>query len=170
MESFRPASDKPKGEVQLQQEQIQYVDNECCQVAVKSTAAKEERMNEAQQLDTLPHAQAQQPQMATATLKRSKGKAAAAASQFNTLERNMAEVAEQNMRSERALQSASAANTLDRRMDTMGRGGGGGNACDTCDAPLTPASLAGFDHRDLEQRPLTRSVTRATIFDEPPEK
>ena len=81
MESFRPASDKPKGEVQLQQEQIQYVDNECCQVAVKSTAAKEERMNEAQQLDTLPHAQAQQPQMATATLKRSKGKAAAAASQ-----------------------------------------------------------------------------------------
>ena len=85
----------------------------------------------------------------------------------------MAEVAEQNMRSERALQSA--ANTLDRRMDTMGRGGGGGgggggDACDTCDAPLTPASLAGFDHRDLEQRPLTRSVTRATIFDEPPEK
>ena len=80
----------------------------------------------------------------------------------------MAEVAEQNMRSERALQSA--ANTLDRRMDTMGRGGGGGNACDTCDAPLTPASLAGFDHRALEQRPLTRSVTRATIFDEPPEK
>ena len=61
---------------------------------------------------------------------------------------------------------------LDRRDGTMMRGGGGvgGNACDTCDAPLTPASLAGFDHRDLEQRPLTRSVTRATIFDEPPEK
>jgi hypothetical protein len=97
--------------------------------------------------------------MATATLKRSKGKSAAAASQFNTLERNMAEVAEQDRRSERML--ASAAATLERRAAT---------ACDTCDAPLTPASLAGIDHRDLEARPLTRSVTRATMFDEPPEK
>ena len=168
MTTFTGAASSNKAEVQLQQEQIQYVDNECCQVAVKSsTAAKEQTMNEAQQLDNLQ----QQPPMATATLKRSKGKAAAAASQFNTLERNMAEVAEQEMQSQRALQSA--ANTLDRRDGTMrggGGGGGGGHACDTCDAPLTPASIAGFDHRDLEQRPLTRSVTRATIFDEPPEK
>ena len=63
----------------------------------------------------------------------------------------------------------SAANTLDRR-DGHGHGGGGGHACDTCDAPMTPASIAGLDHHYLEQRPLTRSVTRATIFDEPPEK
>ena len=47
---------------------------------------------------------------------------------------------------------------------------GMGDSCDTCDAPLTPASLAGIDHRDLEHRPLTRSATRATVYDEPPEK
>ena len=107
METFRPAaptSNKAE-QVQLQQEQIQYVDNECCQVAVaKTRTTKEMNMNEAGQLDTLQHPQQQQqPQMATATLKRSKGKAAAAASQFNTLERNMAEVAEQEMASQRAL-------------------------------------------------------------------
>ena len=47
--------------MQLQQEQIQYVDNECCQVAVKSSTAtaREERMNEAQMLDPQ---QPQQPQ------------------------------------------------------------------------------------------------------------
>ncbi len=43
-------------------------------------------------------------------------------------------------------------------------------SCDSCDAPLTPASLAGIDHKDLEQRTLTRSVTRATVYDDPPEK
>ena len=127
----------------------------------------QQQQQQQQQSHTLPP----QQQMATATLKRSKvGKPSA--STYNTLERNMAEVAEQNRRSERQL--ASAAATLERRY-----GGGGGtaaapsaanNSCDTCDAPLTPASLAGIDHRDLEHRPLTRSVTRATMFDEPPEK
>jgi len=47
---------------------------------------------------------------------------------------------------------------------------GGIPSCDSCDAPLTPASLAGIDNRELEQRTLTRSVTRATVYDEPPEK
>lgn len=74
----------------------------------------------------------------------------------------MAEVAEQTRRSERELARANA--TLDRRSHY------GNPSCDTCDAPLTPASLAGIDHRDLEHRPLTRSVTRATVYDEPPEK
>ena len=112
--------------------------------------------------------QQQQPaQQQTATLKRSKGKVAASASQYNTLERNMAEVAEQTRRSERQLQSAAA--TLERRYGAQSAAAAA-NSCDTCDAPLTPASLAGIDHRDLENRPLTRSVTRATMFDEPPEK
>ena len=76
----------------------------------------------------------------------------------------MAEVAEQTRRSERELLARNNA-TLDRRSHY-----GGAASCDTCDAPLTPASLAGIDHRDLEHRPLTRSVTRATVYDEPPEK
>ena len=56
--------------------------------------------------------------------------------------------------------------TLDRRanhdMDTM-----------DMDMPLTPASFAGLDHRDLEERPLTSLTNRmgkATVYDEPPEK
>ena len=93
--------------------------------------------------------------------------------QFNTLERNMAEVAEQNRKSQQDLLRGSGT-TLDRRSQygTVARGaaGGVGDSCDTCDAPLTPASLAGIDHRDLEHRPLTRSATRATVYDEPPEK
>lgn len=178
METFRPQGQQAKqGEVQLQQEHIQYVDNDCCQVAIQpSTAAMQQdhlvdsvqqQQPLQQQSHTLPH----QP-MATATLKRSKvGKPSA--STYNTLERNMAEVAEQNRRSERQL--ASAAATLERRYGGGGAAAAAGssgvnNSCDTCDAPLTPASLAGIDHRDLEHRPLTRSVTRATMFDEPPEK
>ena len=90
--------------------------------------------------------------------------------QFGTLERNMAEVAERNRKSQEDLLRSNA--TLDRRYATTSRVpvGGVGDSCDTCDAPLTPASLAGIDHRDLEHRPLTRSVTRATVYDEPPEK
>ena len=94
-----------------------------------------------------------------------------ASHQFGTLERNMAEVAERNRKSQEDLLRSNA--TLDRRYATTSRsvaGGGVGDSCDTCDAPLTPASLAGIDHRDLEHRPLTRSVTRATVYDEPPEK
>ena len=56
--------------------------------------------------------------------------------------------------------------TLDRRgnhdMDAM-----------DMDMPLTPASFAGLDHRDLEERPLTSLTNRmgkATVYDEPPEK
>jgi hypothetical protein len=85
------------------------------------------------------------------------------ASQFATLERNMAEVAQRN-RESRAELTTNQANTLGRQSRY------GDNSCDTCDAPLTPASLAGIDHRDLEHRPLTRSVTRATVYDEPPER
>ena len=82
----------------------------------------------------------------------------------------MAEVAEQTRRSERELRAATVTGTtLDRRSQYGGMGAGAAS-CDTCDAPLTPASLAGIDHRDLEHRPLTRSVTRATVYDEPPEK
>ena len=57
--------------------------------------------------------------------------------------------------------------TLDRRgnYDTMDDG---------MDMPLTPASFAGLDHKDLEERPLT-SLTmgrmgKATVYDDPPEK
>ncbi|TRY73432.1 hypothetical protein TCAL_01516 [Tigriopus californicus] len=142
------------GEMHLQQEQIQYVDNDCCQVAVAPTG----------QMANEPAAHSDN-QMAVATLKRSKMKPnTGTASQYNTLERNMAEVAERNRQSERQLQSAAA--TLERNA----RGRSYENSCDTCDAPLTPASLAGIDHRELEHRPLTRSVTRATMYDEPPEK
>ena len=94
-----------------------------------------------------------------------------ASHQFGTLERNMAEVAERNRKSQEDLLRSNA--TLDRRYATASRVAGPGavgDSCDTCDAPLTPASLAGIDHRDLEHRPLTRSVTRATVYDEPPEK
>ena len=135
-------------EVQLQQEQIQYVDNDCCQVAVTTNAP----MDSATIKKTTAASRSK-----TDTMK-------SAAHQFSTLERNMAEVAEQNRRSERELQARNNA-TLDRRSHY-----GGAASCDTCDAPLTPASLAGIDHRDLEHRPLTRSVTRATVYDEPPEK
>merc|ERR1719167_1627533 len=41
------------------------------------------------------------------------------------------------------------------------------------DMPLTPASFAGLDHKDLEERPLTALTARmnkATVYDEPPEK
>jgi len=44
---------------------------------------------------------------------------------------------------------------------------------DAMDMPLTPASFAGLDHRDLEERPLTSLTNRmgkATVYDEPPEK
>ena len=84
------------------------------------------------------------------------------ASQFATLERNMAEVAERNRQSRAELQANQA--------NTLGRQSRYGDSCDTCDAPLTPTSLAGIDHRDLEHRPLTRSVTRATVYDEPLER
>eukprot|EP00090_Calanus_glacialis_P046669 TRINITY_DN9275_c0_g1_i2.p1 TRINITY_DN9275_c0_g1~~TRINITY_DN9275_c0_g1_i2.p1 ORF type:complete len:884 (-),score=100.29 TRINITY_DN9275_c0_g1_i2:461-2989(-) len=59
--------------------------------------------------------------------------------------------------------------TLDRRGNhdmTM-------DSCDTMDMPLTPASFAGLDHKELEERPLTALTTRmnkATVYDEPPEK
>ena len=168
------------------------MDNDCCQVAVApavTTAAATAASEPAAAAQTMAVDPATAT-MSTATLKRSKGKqapaaaavaaaaaggtaaaaqqpqqsAAGTASNFNTLERNMAEVAERNRRSEAQL---AAGATLDRT-GTLGRGGG--TSCDTCDAPLTPASLAGIDHRDLEHRPLTRSVTRATMFDEPPEK
>lgn len=135
-------------EIQLQQEQIQYVDNDCCQVAVTTNATMDSATIKKTTAGTMSRAK-------TDTMK-----SVAAAHQFSTLERNMAEVAEQNRRSERELRSQA---TMDRRSHY-------GASCDTCDAPLTPASLAGIDHRDLEHRPLTRSVTRATVYDEPPEK
>ena len=59
--------------------------------------------------------------------------------------------------------------TLDRRGNhdmTM-------DSCDTMDMPLTPASFAGLDHKELEERPLTALTARmnkATVYDEPPEK
>jgi len=137
-------------EIQLQQEQIQYVDNDCCQVAVTTNATMDSATIKKTTAGTSSRAK-------TDTMK-------SAAHQFSTLERNMAEVAEQNRRSERELQARNNA-TIDRRSHD-----GGAASCDTCDAPLTPASLAGIDHRDLEHRPLTRSVTRATVYDEPPEK
>ena len=44
---------------------------------------------------------------------------------------------------------------------------------DNLDMPLTPASFAGLDHKELEERPLTSLTARmgkATVYDEPPEK
>ena len=157
LQTFRPPPPLPQQtssrqhqpEIQLQQEQIQYVDNDCCQVAVTTNATMDSATIKKTTAGTMSRAK-------TDTMK-------SAAHQFSTLERNMAEVAEQNRRSERELRANQA--TMDRRSHY-----GGGPSCDTCDAPLTPASLAGIDHRDLEHRPLTRSVTRATVYDEPPEK
>lgn len=157
LQTFNPQA-STKAEVQLsQQEHIQYVENECC---------KEAAMAEGQQ-----HAQ---QQAGAATLPRravtghpvNKSKTGTLSTaqmnaQFGTLERNMAEVAERNRQSRAELGQSQ---TLDRSRSAFAQ------SCDTCDAPLTPASLAGIDHRDLEHRPLTRSVTRATVYDEPPEK
>ena len=44
---------------------------------------------------------------------------------------------------------------------------------DAMDMPLTPASFAGLDHKDLEERPLTSMTARmgkCTMYDDPPEK
>ena len=167
LQTFNPqASTKP--EVQLQQEHIQYIDNECCQVAVGvSSTAPPTGTTEtattaaaaAAAAATLPRSR--QPGQNAAKSKTGTLSTAQMNSQFGTLERNMAEAAERSRQSRAEL--APSTQTLDRRSRY-------GDSCDTCDAPLTPASLAGIDHRDLEHRPLTRSVTRATVYDEPPEK
>jgi len=50
---------------------------------------------------------------------------------------------------------------------------GGLESMDSMDMPLTPASFAGLDHKELEERPLTSLTMRrekATVYDEPPEK
>ena len=182
LQTFNPDPSRLKHpDVQLQQEQIQYVDNECCQVAVTPSATASSAMMQQEAAATMA-AGSSSTMKKTATLGRVTGTGAAptatigktgtlpASHQFGTLERNMAEVAERNRKSQEDLLRANA--TLDRRYATASRVTGGpvGDSCDTCDAPLTPASLAGIDHRDLEHRPLTRSVTRATVYDEPPEK
>lgn len=164
LQTFNPQA-STKAEVQLQQEHIQYVDNECCQVAVGVVNETAQQASQQQQSSATLPSRSRQPQgQQTAGVKKTGTMSAAqmsAASQFATLERNMAEVAERNRQSRAELQ---ANQTLDRSRSRYG------DSCDTCDAPLTPASLAGIDHRDLEHRPLTRSVTRATVYDEPPEK
>jgi hypothetical protein len=170
LQTFQP---QPKAatsaEVQLQQEYIQYVDNECCQVAIgvastqpgQQPAGITETAASMANSATLPKQRTQQPHPAHRS-KTGTMSTAQMTAQFGTLERNMAEVEQRNRESRAELQTQ----TLDRRSQF----GGGAASCDTCDAPLTPGSLAGIDHRDLEHRPLTRSVTRATVFDEPPEK
>ena len=170
LQTFNPqASTKP--EVQLQQEHIQYIDNECCQVAVGVSSTAGPQAGTTDQVVTTTAASAA---AAAATLPRSRPppqhpaaksktgtlSTAQMNAQYGTLERNMAEAAERSRQSRAEL---SRTQTLDRQSRY-------GDSCDTCDAPLTPASLAGIDHRDLEHRPLTRSVTRATVYDEPPEK
>ena len=188
LQTFHPDPSRLKHpDVQLQQEQIQYVDNECCQVAVTPSATASSAMMQQDTAATMA-AGSSSTMKKTATLGRVTGTGAASTAtmgktgtlpahhgqtshqQFGTLERNMAEVAERNRKSQEDLLRANA--TLDRRYQTASRVAAGavGDSCDTCDAPLTPASLAGIDHRDLEHRPLTRSVTRATVYDEPPEK
>ena len=183
LQTFNPDPTRLKHpDVQLQQEQIQYVDNDCCQVAVTPSATAASAMMQQESAATMA-AGSSSTMKKTATLGRVTGTGVAtsaavaktgtlpASHQYGTLERNMAEVAERNRKSHEDLLRSNA--TLDRRYATTSRsvaGGGVGDSCDTCDAPLTPASLAGIDHRDLEHRPLTRSVTRATVYDEPPEK
>ncbi len=170
LQTFNPqASTKP--EVQLQQEHIQYIDNECCQVAVgvSSTAGPSAGTNDqvvtttaasaAAAATTLPRSRPP-PQHPAAKSKTGTLSTAQMNAQYGTLERNMAEAAERSRLSRAEL----------ARTQTLDRQSRYGDSCDTCDAPLTPASLAGIDHRDLEHRPLTRSVTRATVYDEPPEK
>ncbi|XP_040571544.1 uncharacterized protein [Lepeophtheirus salmonis] len=171
-----PVTSNNRMNIEVQQEHIQYVDNDCCQVAVVSQTAQQQPSSALQQggressssaHGASSHVVSQSiPHTDTATLKKkSKSSASAATSTatapavsnpYATLERNMAEHAAQQARDREA--------TIDRKSRL------GGDSCDTCDAPLTPASLAGIDHRDLENRPLTRSVTRATVYDEPPEK
>ena len=182
LQTFNPDPSRLKHpDVQLQQEQIQYVDNECCQVAVTASGTASAVMIPQDTAAAMAHGSSSAAKK-TATLGRVTGPGAPQTAamgktgtlppshQFGTLERNMAEVAERNRKSHEDLLRQNA--TLDRRYATMqGRTAGAmGDSCDTCDAPLTPASLAGIDHRDLEHRPLTRSVTRATVYDEPPEK
>ena len=75
--------------------------------------------------------------------------------------------------------SRSMARSVPGTLDRRGMGAMGGHSMDPMgmedglDMPLTPASFAGLDHRDLEERPLTSLTNRmgkATVFDEPPEK
>ena len=182
LQTFNPDPSRLKHpDVQLQQEQIQYVDNECCQVAVTASATASTAMIPQDTAAAIAVGSSSAVKK-TATLGRVTGTGAPptaaygktgtlpASHQYGTLERNMAEVAERNRKSHDDLLRSNA--TLDRRYATTSRiaAGAMGDSCDTCDAPLTPASLAGIDHRDLEHRPLTRSVTRATVYDEPPEK
>ena len=183
LQTFNPDPTRLKHpDVQLQQEHIQYVDNECCQVAVTPSATASAAVMHQDTTATMIAAGSSSTMKKTATLGRVTGTGAASAAnigktgtlpashhQFGTLERNMAEVAERSRKNQEDLLRSQ---TLDRRYATASRVGAGamGDSCDTCDAPLTPASLAGIDHRDLEHRPLTRSVTRATVYDEPPEK
>lgn len=152
-----PDQQRRSAEVQLQQENVQYVDGECCQVAVQPTGAGVVATSASEAADEVVAAVQAAHSAVQGAQQPMKKKKSAAYSQPGTLERRMA-TAERDVPMERSM---SAANTLDRRRDF---------SCDTCDAPLTPASLAGIDHRDLEHRPLTRSVTRATMYDEPPEK
>lgn len=56
---------------------------------------------------------------------------------------------------------------------TLDRRGGHDMMDDGLDMPLTPASFAGLDHKDLEERPLTSMTARmgkCTMYDDPPEK
>jgi hypothetical protein len=191
LQTFNPDPTRLKHpDVQLQQEQIQYVDNECCQVAVTPSGTASSALQQDHRMHQDPTAMmpagssSTMKNPKTATLGRVTGTGAAPTSNigktgtlpagghhFGTLERNMAEVAERNRKSQEDLLRSNA--TMDRRYATASRvpvGPPVGDQCDTCDAPLTPASLAGIDHRDLEHRPLTRSVTRATVYDEPPER
>ena len=166
LQTFNPAA-STKPEVQLQQEHVQYVDNECCQVAIgvaTSNATANATSDAVNTSATMPRSRPGGPPKQitkTGTLT-----AQQMAAQYGTLERNMAEVAERSRSARAELQRQ----TLDRQQTLDRRSPYGGASCDTCDAPLTPASLAGIDHRDLEHRPLTRSVTRATMYDEAPEK
>ena len=56
---------------------------------------------------------------------------------------------------------------------TLDRRAGHDMMDDGLDMPLTPASFAGLDHKDLEERPLTSMTARmgkCTMYDDPPEK
>ena len=56
---------------------------------------------------------------------------------------------------------------------TLDRRGGHDMMDDGLDMPLTPASFAGLDHKDLGERPLTSMTARmgkCTMYDDPPEK
>ena len=87
--------------------------------------------------------------------------------QYSTIHKSPSRRKSRGPKSQQGTMDRSHVGTMDRSRDM--------ESCDTMDMmPLTPASFAGLDQRDLEERPLTQCLTpwmnKATVYDDPPEK